>query len=505
MKLGRVWDYVMRRKLMLFGAMILLGFGGVLGVRLCANLLKSDTNHAQNQVESTVATYNNNLILKILNKSGAPSYTLSFGKNFQQATVAVSAEPLATEAFVRIFDTNGKLVAGEYTTMRDPAQTEDDKAEDVAETEGTEKTEETVTETENAAGDTPAETLTTPTVQEVEYVFDGAPKTYTVVLQPGYVIELRAQTANFYSTLDGRVVANFAPAPSLQRYVVMENGLRKEAWSELESKQVMSNILRDYLCGVIQEYAARVSDEVLNNKKLDTAEKSKILLAYHSLAPSEQTPYAEFIAHLQRGGSPVITYLGETSYPLGTNLDLLSLVTLRDNEDGELSKDRLKVTANLRTDQVGDYEIVYTAKDSDENETTLAVQVKITDPNANQTPGESLDKNDDSLVAETPRDPALEEIVVPNDPGRSAVNLAEESVGGGVNLGEETTIEPQEPANAAAPTTIEAKTQTNETKKTEEKPKDEKPGPTLGNIILLVLGIVAMLLVIRFIFDHYVR
>lgn len=500
MKLGRVWDYVMRRKLMLFGAIILLSFGSALGVRLCANLLKNDMNYAQNQVESAVATYNNNLILRILNKSGAPSYTLSFGKNFQQATVTTSAEPLATEAFVRIFDANGRLVAGEYTTMRDPAQTEDDKPKDVVETE------ETTGGAEATIVDTPAEAPTTPTVQEVEYVFDGAPKTYTVDLQPGYIIELRAQTANFYSTLDGRVVASFAPAPSLQRYVVMENGLRKEAWSELEGKQAMSNILRDYLCGVIQEYAARVSDEVLNNKKLDTAEKSKILLAYHSLAPSEQTPYAEFIAHLQQGGSPVVTYLGETSYPLGTNLDLLSLVTLRDNEDGELSKDRLKVTANLRTDQAGDYEIVYTAKDSDENETTLAVQIKITDPNANQTPGESLDKNDDSLVAEIPRDPALDEIVTPNDPGRSAVNLADESVGGGVNLGEEATVaEPQEPMNAVTSTTTETKTQTNDTKKTEEKPRDEKSGPTLGNIILLVLGVVAMLLVIRFIFDHYVR
>ena len=159
----------------------------------------------------------------------------------------------------------------------------------------------------------------------------------------------------------------------------MENGLRKTSWSEAEGKKQMYGLLRDYIVEIIEAYKANVTDEVLNNKNLDLANKSRVMLSYYLLEVADQAPYAEFMEHLRRGGSPVIQYIGPTEYELGAEIDLLRYLSVTDSEDGEIVLSRVQIRGEIDNYKVGTYTVEIIARDSDENETQKELEIQIID------------------------------------------------------------------------------------------------------------------------------
>ena len=67
------------------------------------------------------------------------------------------------------------------------------------------------------------------------------------------------------------------------------------------------------------------------------------------------------------------------SYKEGENVDLYSLITIKDNEDGEIesNKNNVKITTDLDIEKSGTYDVTYEVIDQDGNKTTLKLQIVI--------------------------------------------------------------------------------------------------------------------------------
>lgn len=66
---------------------------------------------------------------------------------------------------------------------------------------------------------------------------------------------------------------------------------------------------------------------------------------------------------------------------LGNSFDPLSGVTANDNEDGDITSKIMVVSNNVDINKIGNYQIKYSVTDSDNNTTTLTINVDIVSPN----------------------------------------------------------------------------------------------------------------------------
>lgn len=451
MKLGQIWDYVMRRKtqFLVLAAVLFLGIAG-----LNRLIVKSQPSNNLNNLESlTSETYNNSLVLKIAaDGAKAPSYQLTFKDNYTKATVRITEETLQNEAYVRIFDPSGNLLRGEYTAIEDvepvtPPATEE--TDDPATTLPLEEPEEAMAGAENQDQ---ADEIETPTqgVAAVTYRFVNTPKNYELSLELGSIIEVHSEDARFWSTLDNAEAVAFRP-DGTERYVVTAEGLSKENWGAAKALAENYQLLKRFLVRQIEDYQAKVSEEILSDKNLDQAAKMKVVVAYNSLAEADQAEYTEFIDWLINGKPPV----------------------------------------EEKPDDVV------------------------------QEPGEAEPPAEKDEPSETPVKPpiVIEEVPLPNDPATSVNNQYTVQTLGGRNDNEivsnqddnaqDTSVE--EPATEAPkPTTPQVirndnTANQNNTVTTEIKDNQAEETPLWQKIALVVFGIVVILGLVRFIFDHYVR
>lgn len=150
----------------------------------------------------------------------------------------------------------------------------------------------------------------------------------------------------------------------------------------------------------IESYQSKVSNDEIENKKINAKEKSEVISAYDSLRDEDKAEYTEFINRLKAGGKPTITkILTETiKYKVGEEIDLYSLITIKDNEDGEIvaNEENVKITTNLNIQKAGNYDITYEVTDSDGNTSNLTIQVVI----VNNEPDESNITSSEYEIAE---------------------------------------------------------------------------------------------------------
>lgn len=157
----------------------------------------------------------------------------------------------------------------------------------------------------------------------------------------------------------------------------------------------------------ITDYQAKVTEEELSNKKVNVEEKKAVIEAYNKLREEDKAPYVEFINKVKAGGKPVITNIAKTlKYKEGDDLDLYSLITIKDNEDGNIipNKDTVKITTNLDTEKAGTYDVSYEVTDADGNKEILKIQIVIEENTAPRfkavlsTPKEKLNPGDNFEV-----------------------------------------------------------------------------------------------------------
>lgn len=150
-------------------------------------------------------------------------------------------------------------------------------------------------------------------------------------------------------------------------------------WIKTEEDKYQENKIK--AIEKIEDYLYKVSSDEIENKKINAEEKSEVISAYDSLRDEDKVKYTEFINKIKAGGKPIITKPSTEviKYKIGETIDLYSLITINDNEDGNIASnaENVKITTNLDIQKVGTYNVTYEVADSDENKVTLTIQVVI--------------------------------------------------------------------------------------------------------------------------------
>ncbi len=543
MRIGRIWDFIMRRKTQIFVPFFLLV---VIMVSVIGSFMPHFLAGRRNVIDQNESAiiYNNSLILSISSSTGSTAYSLEFQDNFQSASIAIYPEKLPGEAYIRIFDEDGVLVKGEYTTIKEPAEVDQN--------------------TPSTDTDALASRSNSLSSNGVSYLLTEELKKYTLNLQPGYILELHSSSKNqasFLSTLDQVLATEFLPSSETERYVVMPNGLKKLSWDDTTASDALYSQLQRYLTNLIANYQTIIDDETLNHKTADLARKTQVIHAYQTLKEADRIEFAEFIDHLRRGGSPVITYTGSDTYYINESIDFADYVVILDNEDGEIPISNLQIAHEINWSQPGDYTVELTASDSDHNITILSLTLTLVKPNDDSELPDSPDSPDSpddpgsSDITDIPNDPStpddqppddtdlpddsnaspdspeapdttppaqLPQPLPPNDPSQSLGNLTYPS---------SSATEPDDKDNnSQAPTApvIPSGIGTNAPIEPEEEPStptqvwdNNRPEPIITStpseetspteefnwktLFPFVIGIIFLILIIKFIFDHYVR
>ena len=215
--------------------------------------------------------------------------------------------------------------------------------------------------------------------------FDFNKGTHEITLEPGYVIEICypnkfANKVVVYNTLTNAIIPEYKAIGTITRYTVIENGIIREDISEENAEDVAYAQLKVHLVGILEAYKQKVTEEELQNKRINYEEKTQIIDAYNQLREQDKIPYTSLINKIKQGGIPKITVITPTlEFEKGTPIDVYTFIKAVDNEDGEIviDKNSTVVRTNLKNDEAGTYFVTYEVSDSDRNIGTKTIEIII--------------------------------------------------------------------------------------------------------------------------------
>lgn len=182
-----------------------------------------------------------------------------------------------------------------------------------------------------------------------------------------------------FSTLDGEELSDYSTTEVTTRYIVTDYGFRKETMSEEEGVNASYQRLKSYLTRKIDEYQENVTEEELENKHKNIGVKQEILMAIEMLRTEDQVKYKTLYDRIKRGGIPKLVEIKEFSFTVGAEIDLYSLIEVKDNEDGilTLTSENTQITTDLDVNIPGSYVVNYVIFDSDKNRLDLSIQITV--------------------------------------------------------------------------------------------------------------------------------
>ena len=215
--------------------------------------------------------------------------------------------------------------------------------------------------------------------------FDFNKGTHEITLEPGYVIEIcypnkYANKVVVYNTLTNTIIPEYKAIDTVTRYTIIENGIVREDISEENAEDVAYAQLKVHLVSIIEAYKQKVTEEELQNKRINYEEKTQIIDAYNQLREQDKIPYTSLINKIKQGGIPKITVIAPTlEFEKGTPIDVYTFIKAFDNEDGVIviDKNSTVVKTNLKHDEVGRYFVTYEVSDSDNNVATKTIEITI--------------------------------------------------------------------------------------------------------------------------------
>ena len=208
---------------------------------------------------------------------------------------------------------------------------------------------------------------------------------YTVNLEPGYTIEIThynyKNKVSWINTLTNINAISYTPKSSTTVYKIVENGIIMNGMDEEERKNIEYESLKQYAINIIDNYKATVTKEEIENRIINYKKKPQVIYVYGLLKDVDKKPYQEFITKIIQGGIPKILLNKDTilEYNAGINIDLYSLITATDEEDGiiKINKENTKIDTLLDTNKKGVYAITYSVSDSDNNTSTYTILITI--------------------------------------------------------------------------------------------------------------------------------
>ena len=350
---------------------------------------ETDTTYIYSKLENV--DYNNYLKMQVLGYNfDTIAYQLTFKNNYSKAKISYpNQSSMSGNEYIKIYNSEGTLVTEDLATGK---------------------------------------------------YFDFNKGTHEVKIDVGYVIEVKYPNrfnnkVRIYNTLTGNLLSMYNATDTITRYVVIDNGLIREDMSEDTANEIAYEQIKPSLIAIIENYKSKVSDEELNNKFINFKEKNEVIDAYTKLKEKDQIPYTTLITAIKRGGSPIVKVKFENlEYKVGEELDLYSLITAIDNEDGDIliNKSNTVIETTLDFQIAGTYDVIYQVSDSDNNITAKTLQIKLIDdqipdeepelPNEDQGKTEDEDKtitdgddNNQTLVnTPIPPDKALDKDINKN-------------------------------------------------------------------------------------------
>ena len=257
--------------------------------------------------------------------------------------------------------------------------------------------------------------------------FDFNKGTHEITLEPGYVIEICypnkfANKVVVYNTLTNTIIPEYKAIGTITRYTVIENGIVREDMSEENAEDVAYAQLKVHLVSIIEAYKQKVTEEELQNKRINYEEKTQIIDAYNQLREQDKVPYTSLINKIKQGGIPKITVIAPTlEFEKGTPIDVYAFIKAVDNEDRVIviDKNSTVVKTNLKNEEAGTYFVTYEVFDSDNNIGTKTIEITIIadeeDIEIPDIPDEEKPIPPIDGEEENPEPPADDEEVIPPD------------------------------------------------------------------------------------------
>lgn len=204
---------------------------------------------------------------------------------------------------------------------------------------------------------------------------------YDLDLEYGYKINVftyKPQYVNVWSLLSGsdKPISDYNVNLSEINYEVTKDGLKLLNVENFDTESVLKNELKPKLISEIESLKNSLTDDDYLDKSKKINQKTDIIKYYLNLPDSEKQSYSDLIEKIKLGGKPVI-YADKKQLVVkaGDDLDLLSLVSVYDNEDYFIELTLDNVATDFNSDVVGEYTVEYSCSDSDGNSVKETVKI----------------------------------------------------------------------------------------------------------------------------------
>lgn len=217
-----------------------------------------------------------------------------------------------------------------------------------------------------------------------QYFSDLTLANSTIEIGVGYKITIYSEKPNLVgvvSQITGNRMQeyNYSSSKTIE-YEITENGLKLLSVENFNEKQVLYEGAKSRMLDIIKNYKESATDAEIENKRINTNIKAKVIEAFESLNAEDQAEYVAFIERIKRGGLPTIFAEKENlTIFKGEELDLYSLIKITDNEDFEIASNQNNVLIVTEFDNmnVGTYTVLYSVSDSDGNKVLKTINVSV--------------------------------------------------------------------------------------------------------------------------------
>ena len=204
---------------------------------------------------------------------------------------------------------------------------------------------------------------------------------YNVNLEYGYKIKVfthKPQYVNVWSLISGsdKPISDYNVNSSEINYEVTKDGLKLLNVKNFDTELVLKNELKNKLVAEIEDLKNSLKEDDYLDKSKKFSQKASIIKNYLNLPDSEKQAYSGLIEKIKLGGKPVI-YADKKEIVInkGDSLNLLSLVSVYDNEDYYIELTKNNVVTDFNASVVGEYTVEYSCADSDGNTASKTIKI----------------------------------------------------------------------------------------------------------------------------------
>lgn len=221
---------------------------------------------------------------------------------------------------------------------------------------------------------------------------------YDLNLEYGYKIKVfthKPQYVNVWSLLSGsdKPISDYNVNSSEINYEVTVDGLKLLNVENFDTERVLKNELKTKLISEIENLKITLTENDFLDKSKKFGQKANIIKNYLNLPDSEKQAYFDLIEKIKLGGKPVFfANKKEIVINKGDNLDLLSLVSVYDNEDYFIELTQNNVVTDFNANVVGEYTVEYSCADSDGNLANEIIKITVKENVKNKNYGEKTKK-----------------------------------------------------------------------------------------------------------------